>query len=104
MSQEKIFAGSCKAKETAYGELISIGFNEDDLNKLKGLLKGGWVNLTLKRSQKDNAPYLEVYQGNGGSVNSQQKRQAQHGDTVRPTKQDMEKNINQACEEDDLPF
>lgn len=99
MAQEKIFIGSCKVKETQYGELVSIGINEEDIKKLQENMKGGWVNLNFKRSQ-EGKPYLEVNTYSGASKPADNSGR----ETVRPNKNDAEKAIAQACNDDDLPF
>jgi len=57
---EKLFVGKVEAKETKFGTMTKIGLTKDDLQKLsEHLSEKGWVNLTLKNSQK-GTQYLEI--------------------------------------------
>jgi hypothetical protein len=57
---DKIFVGKVTEKQTKFGNLIKIGLNEKDLQKLEdNLSQTGWVNLALKPSKKGGF-YLEI--------------------------------------------
>ena len=46
---DKQFVGSTRVKTTKYGQIINLGLNASDLEKLKGNLNDrGWVNIDLK--------------------------------------------------------
>jgi hypothetical protein len=69
MSKEKQFVGKVTARDTQYGEMISISFGENDRKLLEETKNDkGWNNLTLKKSQKGGY-YLEVYEGNSQAGN-----------------------------------
>lgn len=57
---DKQFVGSTRVKTTKYGQIINLGLNASDLEKLKGNLNDrGWVNIDLK-SKKDGGFYAEI--------------------------------------------
>lgn len=94
---EKLFVGNYKTRSTSFGEIESIGFKKEDLELMLKHCTGGWVNIDLKQS-KDGKKYMEIntYQPKGKDAN-----------TPPPSKDeiaDREAQIQQAVEDDELPF
>lgn len=57
---EKQFVGSTRVKTTKYGQIINLGLNSKDLEKLQSNLNDkGWVNIDLK-TKKDGGFYAEI--------------------------------------------
>lgn len=55
----KIYIGKIEKKETQYGEIIKVGINEGDIQKLTdNLSERGWVNLVIK--SKDGKSWMQV--------------------------------------------
>jgi len=61
--QDKKFIGKVTARQTQYGEMISISFGDRDRKDLEATKSAsGWNNLTLKKGKAGNY-YLEVFEG-----------------------------------------
>ena len=65
--QEPIYAGSSRVINTKYGEMTTVTFSKDDVNKLDRYMSGNgveWVTLKIKekKTKVPNKPthYLEV--------------------------------------------
>lgn len=93
---DKKFVGNVKTAQTSFGEIIKLGFKVEDLEMLMKEVKGGWVNIDLKSSQKGGY-YMEVndFVPTKGAGKSAQPAM---------TKDDRAAAVAQAQVEDDLPF
>lgn len=54
---DKVFFGNVKKITTKFGELVKIGFNRTDIEKLSNNIKGDWVNLVIKQSRNDETKF-----------------------------------------------
>lgn len=67
-SREK-FVGKVRVNETKYGQITSISFSRQDLEKMNAKLNDkGWMSVNLKTSKAGNQ-YLEIYQPLGAQAN-----------------------------------
>lgn len=64
MSDEKIYCGNGKVIKTQYGEMMSLSFSAEDLEKMQSNLSNGWINVNVKQrrepSERGTTHYLEV--------------------------------------------
>lgn len=100
MENNDLLVGSVKVKETQYGEIINIGLNKNDIEKLNSHLNSsGWVNIDLLQA-KSGKKYIKIntFSPSGSTGSSERVKPAER----QPTASEVLAEQNK--EDDDLPF
>lgn len=67
---DRVYFFKLEKKTTQYGEIIKIGVNEKDIEKLKSNLnERGWANLVFKYN-KEGVPFVELDTWQPNSTNN----------------------------------
>lgn len=102
MSERKELVGNYKAREAKFGTIECLGFSVDDLKEMLATAEenGGWCNLELLTSQAGNK-YMKInrWKPDGNKSKGGGKPAAD-----APTKEDRATQIQQAQNDEDLPF